>query len=69
MVKPGIRTTEFPIVAGSTASLLAGVVTETRAQVLVAVLAGAYTFARTVLKAVHAWRQPPPPTDSPPAAG
>lgn len=67
-MKPGIRTTELPIVAGSTASLLAGVVTETRAQVLVAVLAGAYTFARTVLKAVHAWRQSPP-TASPPAAG
>ena len=58
-MKPGILTTEFAITSGSIASVLAGVVSSAHAQVIVAVLAAAYTFGRVVVKAVHSWRATP----------
>jgi hypothetical protein len=60
-MKPGILTTEFAVTSGSIASILAGVVSSSHAQVIVFLLAGVYTFGRVVVKAVHAWRAPSTP--------
>jgi hypothetical protein len=60
MVKPGIQTTEFVVSSGTIASILGGVVSSAHSQIILAVVAGVYTFARTVAKAVDSWQSKGP---------